>query len=412
MSPKPRLVEIGSLVDAGAIIEIKDGNHGEKHPKATDYVDEGIPFIMANNVGKGTLHLDEVNKISQQQADKLDKGFSIEGDVLLTHKGTVGNTAIVPAVQPYVMLTPQVTYYRVNPEHLSNSYLMYAFQEPMFQKRLKSLAVQATRPYISITAQRELKILMHPHSVQTAIVRLLKPYDDLIENNRRRIQLLEQAARLLYKEWFVHLRFPGHEHVKIKDGVPEGWEKKTAFDVMEVLSGGTPKTKVPEYWDGSIPFFTPKDAVNYAYVFGTEKTITEEGLRNCNSRLYPKDSVFITARGTVGKINLAQTAMAMNQSCYALVARPPFNQHYLYFALVDAVEQFRSRAVGAVFDAIIRDTFKLIPFVVPDEKLIAMFNEYASQILRQIDNLSTQNRKLAHARDLLLPRLMNGEVLI
>ena len=102
----------------------------------------------------------------------------------------------------------------------------------------------------------------------------------------------------------------------------------------------------------------------------------------------------------------------MNQSCYALVARPPLNQHYLYFALMDAVDQFRSRAVGAVFDAIIRDTFKLIPFVVPNEKLIAMFTEYASQILNQIDNLSTQIRKLAQARDLLLPKLMNGEIAV
>ncbi len=248
--------------------------------------------------------------------------------------------------------------------------------------------------------------------VQTAIASILSAYDDLIENNRRRIQLLEQAARLLYKEWFVHLRFPGHEHVTITDGVPEGWDKKTAFDVMDVLSGGTPKTKVPDYWNGGIPFFTPKDAADCAYAFNTEKTLTEDGLQNCNSKLYPKHTVFITARGTVGKINLAQTDMAMNQSCYALRAGPPINQYYLYFALVDGVEQFRSRAVGAVFDAIIRDTFKLIPFVVPDSKLIRAFTDYASPILHQIDILSNETRKLHQARDLLLPRLMNEEVAV
>ena len=144
----------------------------------------------------------------------------------------------------------------------------------------------------------------------------------------------------------------------------------------------------------------------------TEKTITEDGLKNCNSKLYPKDTVFITARGTVGKINLAQTDMAMNQSCYALVAKPPLNQYFLYFALAEGVEQFRSRAVGAVFDAIVRDTFKLIPFVVPDEKTISMFTDYVTPILRQINALSTQSRKLVDARDLLLPRLMNGEIIV
>jgi type I restriction enzyme S subunit len=246
--------------------------------------------------------------------------------------------------------------------------------------------------------------------VQKRIGGTLAAYDDLIENNRRRIQLLEQTARLLYKEWFVHLRFPGHEHTQIIDGVPEGWEKKTAFEVMDVLSGGTPKTTNPSYWDGNIPFFTPKDATDFAYAHDTEKSITEAGLKNCNSNLYPKDTVFITARGTVGKINLAQRPMAMNQSCYALVAHPPLYQQFLYFALVDGVEQFRSRAVGAVFDAIIRDTFKLIPFVVPDEKLITAFTEHVSPMLAQIDNLSGQIRSLRKARDLLLPKLMNEEL--
>lgn len=128
--------------------------------------------------------------------------------------------------------------------------------------------------------------------------------------------------------------------------------------------------------------------------------------------MYPKDTVFITARGTVGKINLAQTDMAMNQSCYALVAKPPINQRYRYFALVEGVEQFRSRAVGAVFDAIIRDTFKLIPFVVPDHTFIQMFSDYASPILGQVDVISNETRKLAQARDLLLPRFMNGGIVV
>jgi len=278
---------------------------------------------------------------------------------------------------------------------------------------LRSYAGGAAQPLLTQTILRGVRLpVVKDKNRQAKIASILSAYDDLIENNRRRIQLLEQAARLLYKEWFVHLRFPGHEHTPIIDGVPEGWEKKTAFEVMDVLSGGTPKTTNPSYWDGHIPFFTPKDATDFAYAHDTEKSITEAGLKNCNSNLYPKDTVFITARGTVGKINLAQCPMAMNQSCYALVAHPPLNQHFLYFALVDGVEQFRSRAVGAVFDAIVRDTFKLIPFVVPDEKLITAFMEHVSPMLAQIDNLSGQVRSLRKARDLLLPKLMNGEVAV
>jgi type I restriction enzyme S subunit len=267
-------------------------------------------------------------------------------------------------------------------------------------------------PLLNLGIIRKVLIPRPTVKTQKHIASFLSAYDDLIENNRRRIQLLEQAARLLYKEWFVHLRFPGHEHTQINDGVPEVWVKKTAFEVMDVLSGGTPKTTNPSYWDGDIPFFTPKDATDFAYAHDTDKSVTEAGLKNCNSNLYPKGTVFITARGTVGKINLAQRPMAMNQSCYALVAHPPLNQQFLYFALVDGVEQFRSRAVGAVFDAIVRDTFKLIPFVVPDEKLITAFMEHVSPMLAQIDNLAGQVLSLRKARDLLLPKLMNGEVAV
>jgi type I restriction enzyme S subunit len=292
---------------------------------------------------------------------------------------------------------------------VDKKFLLYRLGREPLKEKLNTGAAQAQ---ITIDSLSAYSITLPPVEAQRRIACIITAYDDLIENNRRRIQLLEQAARLLYKEWFVHLRFPGHEHTQIIDGVPEGWEKKTAFEVMDVLSGGTPKTTNPSYWDGHIPFFTPKDATDFAYAHDTEKSITEAGLKNCNSNLYPKDTVFITARGTVGKINLAQCPMAMNQSCYALVAHPPLNQHFLYFALVDGVEQFRSRAVGAVFDAIVRDTFKLIPFVVPDEKLITAFMEHVSPMLAQIDNLSGQVRSLRKARDLLLPKLMNGEVAV
>lgn len=255
-----------------------------------------------------------------------------------------------------------------------------------------------------------LKISFPDIPEQKKIVSVLDQYDDLIENNRRRIQLLEESARLLYKEWFVQLRFPGHEHVKIINGVPEGWVKTTAYEVMDVLSGGTPNTKVAEYWDGEIPFFTPKDTTDYAFCYSTEKMITELGLSKCNSHLYPKYTLFITARGTVGKLSLAQRPMAMNQSCYALVGKDEINQIFLYCSLKASIDQFKARASGAVFDAVVIDTFKLIPFLKPTQLLIEQFTESVADIFEQVDKLSSMNRRLAQARDILLPHLMNGEL--
>jgi len=357
----------------------------------------------------------EMNRLVMTDSEMARSGIQ-DGDLLFGRRSLVeagaGKCSLVEGVSEPTTFESSIIRVRIDKERVRPRFLFYWLKSHQGRGSIKAIVTGTNVKGIRGTVLKDIKVPCPLVGLQDDVVSTLKAYDDLLENNRRRIQLLEQAARLLYKEWFVHLRFPGHEHVKIKDGVPEGWEKKTAFDVMDVLSGGTPKTHVPGYWDGGIPFYTPKDASDYAYVRSTEKTLSEEGLRNCNSKLYPKDTVFITARGTVGKINLAQTAMTMNQSCYALVAKPPINQYYLYFALVDGVEQFRSRAVGAVFDAIIRDTFKQIPFVVPDSKIIQTFTDHATPILRQIDILSTETRKLVQARDLLLPRLMNAEIAV
>lgn len=385
---------------------------GTTPTKKQGFADFGINFIKAEALnGDSSLDLSGGFFISEDVHQSLKRSVLEEGDVLLTIAGAnIGKCGIVEECHLPANTNQAVGIMRADRQQITPRFLYYWFKQPKTFRYIQGLNAQAAQPNINLSMLRDIEVPVPPMSEQKRIAETLSAYDDLIENNHRRIQLLEQAARLLYKEWFVHLRFPGHEHVKINNGVPDGWGKKTAFDVMDVLSGGTPKTTVPAYWDGDIPFFTPKDAVNYAYVSATEKTITEDGLKNCNSKLYPKNTVFITARGTVGKINLAQTDMAMNQSCYALMAKSPPNQKFLYFSLVEGVEQFRSRAVGAVFDAIIRDTFKLIPFVVPDEKLVVMFTGHVTPILNQIDVLSTETSKLSEARDLLLPRLMSGEI--
>jgi type I restriction enzyme, S subunit len=403
-------LEIGSLIEGGAIVEIQDGNHGELHPKATDYVDDGIPFVMANDLVDNRVDVSRAQKIPLSMAEDLRIGFAQSGDVLLTHKGTIGSTAIVDNADPYWMLTPQVTYYRTNPHKLNNWYLMYAFQEPIFQKTMKSRADQATRPYIGITAQRSLEVLFRPIDEQLRVVNILRPYDEMIANNHRRIVLLQQSAGLMFREWFVDLHYPGHQHSKVVDGVPEGWERKSAFEAIDILSGGTPKTSIPDYWDGDIPFYTPKDAAEFAWVLSTERSITERGLNNCNSRLYPKGTVFISARGTVGKLNLAQQPMAMSQSCYALVGRGNMNQLLVYCAMESALAALQQQAGGAVFNAIIVDTFKRLTVLVPRRQIAREFEELAAPMFAQVELLQIQSEKLVKARDLLLPRLMDGRI--
>ena len=157
-------------------------------------------------------------------------------------------------------------------------------------------------PILNKSSFSKIQLLVPPVRQWNAIADILSAYDDLIENNRRRIQLLEQAARLLYKEWFVHLRFPGHEHVKIRDGVPEGWERKKIVDVCETVGGGTPSTKVSDYWEGDITWVVPTDVTrnDCLVLLDSERKITEKGLRESSSQLVPANTILMTSRASVG----------------------------------------------------------------------------------------------------------------
>ncbi|WP_345889377.1 restriction endonuclease subunit S [Shewanella algae] len=170
---------VGDLIDSGDIIEIQDGNHGNDHPKASEYVSSGIPFVMASDLSFGKVDMAGCKKLAKDRADKLRIGFSYPGDILLSHKGTVGLVAVTPAVSDYIMLTPQVTYYRVNESgRLLAKFLEVYFRSRSFQKILKSLSAQSTRAYIGITAQKKLPVPLLSVNKQSEIINIWNQFQN------------------------------------------------------------------------------------------------------------------------------------------------------------------------------------------------------------------------------------------
>jgi len=273
-------------------------------------------MVTSPNFGGADLLSDKSVALAKNKVSQSD-------DAVITTKGTFGRVAYVRSDTPKFVYSPQLCYWRVkNPSVIHPKFIYYWLQGPEFIAQafqVKSSTDMAD--YTNLTDQRRMSITATDVFTQKKIAAILSAYDDQIENNKRRIALLEKMAEEIYCEWFVRFRFPGHDQVKMVKGVPEGWEQKPSIEIFEVLSGGTPKTDVSRFWGGELPFFTPKDAGTNIYVLDTEKTITEKGLESCNSRLYKKDTIFITARGTVGKIVLAHRDMSMNQSCYALLPK-------------------------------------------------------------------------------------------
>ena len=376
---------------------------------------DGVRILRGDNVQQGYIRWgDKTKKWPVAQCDGLERYQLAEDDVILAmDRPIVGDGLKMAWIRPEdlpALLVQRVCRLRGKPDMALTKFIRYVLAAPDFSAHIHRITTGANIPHISGKDIAAYEFELPDLEDQVRIVECLSAYDDLIATNQRRIALLEDAARRLYREWFVHLRFPGHESVRVKDGVPEGWSHGSAYDFISILSGGTPKTGVEHYWGGDIPFFTPKDSPDAFYVLGTEKTLTESGLASCNSRLFSKNTTFITARGTVGKVALAQKPMAMNQSCYALAPKQDYDNLFLFAAIKDAVEHFKQVAVGGVFDAIVVDTFKVIPFVLPDAVVTRAFGNAVRPLFQQVETLLLQNTQLAQARDLLLPKLMSGQL--
>ena len=385
------------------------------------YKNIGISLIRSQNVRDFSFSNEGLAFIDDGQADKL-KGVTVKaGDVLLNITGdSVARSCIVTDEVLPARVNQHVSIIRVNEKVAHNKFVFYFTQ--FIKPQLLSLAGNgATRNALTKAMIEQLDIFLPPLSEQRAVAATISALDDKIEINNRINKTLEEMAQALFTRWFVDFEFPDENGQPYKSSggemeeselgpIPKGWKLARLSDICNVLSGGTPKTGVAEYWNGPIPFFSPKDASDGFYTIDTEKTITGEGLKNCNSKLYPKDTVFITARGTVGKVVLSGRDMAMNQSCYALQGREEIGQYFLFFQTVRAAEQLRKSASGAVFDAIIVKSFDSIKVVVPPTCFLESFCELVHSLLSNVCLNTEQNNYLSSLRDAILPQLMSGEI--
>lgn len=246
---------------------------------------------------------------------------------------------------------------------------------------------------------------------QKRIGSILSAYDDLIENNQKHIKLLEEAAQRLYKEWFVDLRFPGHESVKIVDGVPEGWSRKQIFELGKIITGKTPNTSKQEYYGGSIPFVKIPDMHNCIYTISTESTLTKLGADKQKNNYIPENSIMVSCIGTVGLVNISSELCQTNQQINSIVLKNREDVYYLFFSmkmlktLLDGVG-----SNGATMINVNKSKFSSIEILYPNAILRNKYFSIAKPYFRKIYYLSKQISFLREARDRLLPKLMSGEI--
>lgn len=251
------------------------------------------------------------------------------------------------------------------------------------------------------------------YDIQKKIANILKSYDDLIENNQKQIKLLEEAAQRLYKEWFVDLRFPGHEDVTIIDGVPEGWTEKNMVDVCDSIGGGTPSTKIEGYYrNGNIKWVTPTDITrnNSLILLDTDKKITEDGLNNSSAKMLPPYTILMTSRASVGYFGLCEHEVCTNQGFISCIPYQENIRFYLLYNLMNRVDEIRTKASGSTFLEISKKTFRELKITVPSEYVLNEFTKQVYPMIQQMEALVKTIEILREARDRLLPKLMSGEI--
>lgn len=399
--------------------EVRTGPFGSQLHKS-DYVDDlrATPVVMPRDMVGGRVDTASIARVDDRVVERLSSHVLHAGDIVLGRRGDIGRRAWTGDTEDgWLCGTGSIRITINGSAEVRPRFLFYYLGLPQTIGWLQGHAVGATMSNLSAGVVQQLPIRYPSTAAQDAIIDVLDAFESLIANNRRRIEILEEMARLSYREWFVHFRFPGHEDVELVDSdvgpIPEGWEVSRVGDTLETVGGGTPSREADEYWtDGNVQWFTPTDLTRTRSVFAFDSglKINELGIKKSSARLFPAGSVMMTSRATIGVVSIAATEATTNQGFITTVPNERLPSDYIYFWLQSNVDLFLSLAGGATFRELRKSTFRELPILVPGAREMAQFMDSVGPMMALIKDLLRQNEVLLEARDLLLPRLVAGEL--
>ncbi|NJI62947.1 restriction endonuclease subunit S [Staphylococcus epidermidis] len=420
---------VEELIEQDIIEKPMDGNHGSIHPKTKDFIDVGIPFITAADIHSDKVDIEKANKLSEKDAHKLKKGFAKKGDVLLTHKASVGRTAIVNNMEyDYIILSPQVTYYRIkDTTTLLPEYLYLYFKSNYFNQIINQWAGGSTRKYIGITAQKKLPILYPSIKNQKKIVDFIMTFEYKVQVNNKIIANLEELSQTLFKRWFVDFEFPdengnpykssGGEMVDSKLGkIPKYWKVSNLDKIASFVSRGiTPKYN--ENSDIQIPIINQK--VNKGPRLDLQYIKYFDGQNRIKKELYAqKNDLLLNSlgQGTLGRIHLftRKSEEFLIDQHISIIRFDNINYSYFYYAHINTdliqgqIDSLISGSTGMLMLNITK--IRNLKVILPTEELVLKYSKLVNEYFGKITQLIYENENLTQLRDALLPKLMSGEI--
>lgn len=354
----------------------------------SDYSKEGTPIIMPKDIVGGAIVHSGLLKVSEEHVKRLSRHQVYEGNLMVARKGDVRKCAYITANENGWMTGSDCLKVVLDESKCYPKFIYYQLRSEHIGRWLEKVSIGATMPSLNTGLLSGIEMVLPPIEIQKQIAGILSVYDDLIENNRKQIKLLEEAARRLYKEWFVDLHFPGYENTKIVDGVPEGWSRGLLKELISVNYGKDHK-KAPD--DGNIP------------VYGSGGL-----MRKCNKSLFSGEAVLIPRKGSLNNILYVDETFWTVDTMFYATMKQPHTAVFVYF-FVKAFDMY-SMNIGAAVPSMTTKILDAMDVVIPDKETLEKFDKYAKVYFNKIKTLQGQNERLKTARDLLLPKLMSGEV--
>lgn len=361
-----------------------------------------------NRIGRIETELVQLNEKEKKEMT-LQKNDLLFARQSLVFAGA-GKCSIVLDVEDVVSFESHIIRVRLNPEIANPMFYYYYFSLPY--NSVKTIVQQCAQAGIRGSDLEKIKVPCPHIEIQNQIADILSAYDDLIEANNRRIELLEQTAQELYKEWFVRFRFPGYENVEFENGLPEGWERNKIQKYYNTCSGGTPSRSNPEYFESGVYPWVKTGEIKDCVIIDTEEYITQEAVNNSSAKVLPAKSVAMAMYGVnIGLLAYFDSEMTCNQVCCVFSDKRDFSsKHYLYYYLKSIREYLLLISFGAAQQNLSQDLIKKIKITMPSDDVVQAFEKQVDDIYGNIRMLLLKNKNLAEQRDMLLPRLISGKL--
>ena len=387
---------------ADLIDEIATGPFGS-NIKVSCFVDSGVPVLNGSNLEGFSLSEKTFRYVTRKKADSLNKANAHRGDIVITHRGTLGQIVFIPQDSKYDRYVISQSQFRVRcNDKVLPEYLVYYFHTPIGQHKLLSNASQVGVPALARPSStfQQIEVVLPELSIQKCVVEIISTIQKKIVNNQELNDNLEQQAQSYFQELFV-------------DNADPEWAIGTISDLGTVVGGSTPSKAKPEYYtESGIAWITPKDlSINKSkFVSHGENDITELGLKNSSAAIMPEGTVLFSSRAPIGYIAIAAGEVTTNQGFKSVVPKPEIGTPFVYFFLKNTLPVIEGMASGSTFKEVSGSTMKNVPAVIPDAETLAKFRDFCAPIFAQQRILEEQNQSLATLRDNLLPKLMSGEI--